>query len=98
RFSRDWSSDVCSSDLVSGQQGHASQKETSKRPVILCANNGLAYVEAAYAALKGGADTLDAAIQVVKGPENDPNDDSVGFGGLPKIGRASCRERGESRG
>ena len=33
--------------------------------------------------LKGGGDTLDAAIQVVKGPENDPNDDSVGFGGLP---------------
>jgi len=85
----------------SGQQGHASQKETSKRPVILCANNGLAYVEAAYAALKGGADTLDAAIQVVKGPENDPNDDSVGFGGLPNeegvVELDSCCMHGPTR-
>ena len=85
----------------SGRQGHASQKETSKRPVILCANNGLAYVEAAYAALKGGADTLDAAIQVVKGPENDPNDDSVGFGGLPNeegvVELDSCCMHGPTR-
>ena len=85
----------------SGQQGHASQKETSKRPVILCANNGLAYVEAAYAALKGGADTLDAAIQVVKGPENDPDDDSVGLGGLPNeegvVELDSCCMHGPTR-
>jgi N4-(beta-N-acetylglucosaminyl)-L-asparaginase len=85
----------------SGLQGHASQKETSKRPVILCANNGLAYVEAAYAALRGGADTLDAAIQVVKGPENDPNDDSVGFGGLPNeegvVELDSCCMHGPTR-
>ena len=85
----------------SGHQGHASQKETSKRPVILCANNGLAYVEAAYAALKGGTDTLDAAIQVVKGPENDPNDDSVGFGGLPNeegvVELDSCCMHGPTR-
>ena len=54
-----------------------------KAPIIVCANNGHAYVEAAYAFLKGGGDTLDAAIRVVKGPEDDPNDDSVGLGGLP---------------
>ncbi|MFZ0808683.1 MAG: N(4)-(beta-N-acetylglucosaminyl)-L-asparaginase [Candidatus Sulfotelmatobacter sp.] len=54
-----------------------------KGPIIVCANNGHAYVEAAYAFLKGGGDTLDAAIRVVKGPEDDPNDDSVGLGGLP---------------
>ena len=54
-----------------------------KRPIIICANNGLAYVEAAYAFLKSGGDTLDAGIRVVKGPEDDPNDDSVGLGGLP---------------
>jgi len=68
---------------VSGQQGHASANDTPKRPIILSANNGYAYVEAAYAFLKGGGDTLDAAIRVVKGPEDDPNDDSVGLGGLP---------------
>ena len=64
----------------SSQQGHASNNDPGKRPIIICANNGFAYVEAAYAFLKGGGDTLDAAIQVVKGPENDPNDDSVGLG------------------
>ncbi len=64
-------------------QEHAAQSGTPKRPVIICANNGYAYVEAAYAFLKGGGDTLDAAIRVVKGPEDDPNDDTVGLGGLP---------------
>lgn len=67
----------------STQQGHASQNDAPKRPIIICAHNGHAYVEAAYAFLKGGGDTLDAAIRVVKGPEDDPNDDSVGLGGLP---------------
>ena len=33
--------------------------------------------------LKNGGDTLDAAIKVVKPVEDDPNDDSVGYGGLP---------------
>src|SRR5579863_9401789 len=67
----------------STQQGHASQNDALKRPIIICAHNGRAYVEAAYAFLKGGGDTLDAGIRVVMGPENDPKDDSVGLGGLP---------------
>jgi N4-(beta-N-acetylglucosaminyl)-L-asparaginase len=64
-------------------QEPAAQSGNPKRPVIICAHNGKAYVEAAYAFLKGGGDTLDAAIRVVKGPEDDPNDDTVGLGGLP---------------
>ena len=67
----------------SGQQGHAYQADSPKRPIIICANNGYAYAEAAYAFLKGGGDTLEAGVRVVKGPENDPKDDSVGLGGLP---------------
>jgi N4-(beta-N-acetylglucosaminyl)-L-asparaginase len=67
----------------SPQPGHASGNDAPKKPVILCAHNGRAYVEAAYTFLKGGGDTLDAAIRVVKGPEDDPDDDSVGLGGLP---------------
>ena len=66
-----------------GEQGHASGSDAPKRPIIICAHNGYAYVEAAYSFLKGGGDTLDAAMRVVKGPEDDPNDDSVGLGGLP---------------
>ncbi len=56
---------------------------TGKRPIIVCANNGVNYLDDAFAFLKNGGDTLDAAIRVVKGPEDDPNDDSVGLGGLP---------------
>ncbi|MBS0393576.1 MAG: isoaspartyl peptidase/L-asparaginase [Proteobacteria bacterium] len=52
-------------------------------PVIVSAGNGFAYLERAYELLHGGADTLEAAIAVVSGPEDDPNDDSVGLGGLP---------------
>jgi N4-(beta-N-acetylglucosaminyl)-L-asparaginase len=63
--------------------GQASESASAKRPIIICANNGRAYVEAAYAYLKSGGDTLDAAVRVVMGPENDPKDDSVGLGGLP---------------
>jgi N4-(beta-N-acetylglucosaminyl)-L-asparaginase len=54
-----------------------------KSAVIVCANNGFAYLPRAYKRLNDGADTLEAAIAVVTGPEDDPNDDSVGLGGLP---------------
>ena len=67
----------------SGQQGRASNNDSSKRSIMICAHNGYAYAEAAYAYLKSGGDTLDAAIRIVRGPEDDPNDDSVGLGGLP---------------
>ncbi len=53
------------------------------RPIIISAKNGLSYLNDAFLFLKGGGDTLDAALRVVKGPEDDPNVDSVGLGGLP---------------
>jgi len=85
----------------SGQQGHASQADSSKRNIILCANNGYQYVDAAYEYLKGGGDTLEAGIRVVKGPEDDPNDDSVGLGGLPNeegvVELDSCCMHGPTR-
>jgi N4-(beta-N-acetylglucosaminyl)-L-asparaginase len=67
----------------SQDSSHASQFGAYKRPIIVCANNGYAYLEDAFVFLKGGGDTLDAALKVVKGPEDDPKDDSVGLGGLP---------------
>jgi N4-(beta-N-acetylglucosaminyl)-L-asparaginase len=63
-----------------GKKGGAS---AGKRPVIVCANNGAKYLDDAFAFLKGGGDTLDAALRVVKGPEDDPHDDTVGLGGIP---------------
>ncbi len=62
---------------------HQSQSGAYKRPIIVCANNGFNYLEDAFAFLKSGGDTLDAALKVVKGPEDDPNDTSVGLGGIP---------------
>ena len=54
-----------------------------KAPVIICAHNGYNYLDRGYAVLTSGGDTLDAVMQVITGPEDDPNDDSVGLGGLP---------------
>jgi N4-(beta-N-acetylglucosaminyl)-L-asparaginase len=56
---------------------------SGKRPIIICAHNGVNYIDDAYAFLKNGGDTLDAALRVVKGPEDDPKDEYVGLGGLP---------------
>jgi N4-(beta-N-acetylglucosaminyl)-L-asparaginase len=72
-----------------------------KRPIIVCANNGFNYLDDAYDFLHKGGDTLDAALRVVKGPEDDPNDDSVGYGGLPNeegvVELDSCCMHGPSR-
>src|SRR5690349_5238291 len=60
-----------------------SRTVAGKRPIIVCANNGFDYLDDAFAFLKNGGDTLDSALRVVRGPEDDPKDDSVGLGGLP---------------
>src|ERR1700684_1346312 len=54
-----------------------------KQAIIISAANGYNYLDRAYAVLTSGGDTLDAVMQVITGPEDDPNDDSVGLGGLP---------------
>jgi N4-(beta-N-acetylglucosaminyl)-L-asparaginase len=54
-----------------------------KLPIIISAANGYNYLDEAYSFLAGGGDTLEAALKVVVGPENDPNDQSVGLGGHP---------------
>jgi N4-(beta-N-acetylglucosaminyl)-L-asparaginase len=68
---------------AAAQEQGTTQSGSYKRPIIVCANNGYAYLEDAFAFLKSGGDTLDAALRVVKGPEDDPKDTSVGLGGLP---------------
>jgi N4-(beta-N-acetylglucosaminyl)-L-asparaginase len=75
-------------DSKQAAQEHASPEKQSqsgsyKRPIIICAHNGFNYLDDAFAFLKSGGDTLDAALKVVKGPEDDPNDTSVGLGGIP---------------
>jgi N4-(beta-N-acetylglucosaminyl)-L-asparaginase len=54
-----------------------------KKPIIVCAANGFNYLERGFAVLQRGGDTLDAVIEVIRGPEDDPKEHSVGLGGLP---------------
>ena len=54
-----------------------------KRPLIISSANGLHALDKGMDVLKKGGDTLDAAIAAVTVVEDDPNDDSVGYGGLP---------------
>jgi len=56
---------------------------TAKRPVIISAANGVHALQKGMDILKSGGDTLDAAVAAVTVVEDDPNDDSVGYGGLP---------------
>jgi N4-(beta-N-acetylglucosaminyl)-L-asparaginase len=73
----------------------------AKLPVIICAANGFKYLDDAYSFLAAGGDTLDAALKVVQGPENDPNDESVGLGGHPNeegvVELDSCCMHGPTR-
>lgn len=52
-------------------------------PVVVSSANSLKPVERAYGLLSTGADPLDAVVEGVKIQELDPEDDSVGYGGLP---------------
>ena len=83
----------------SGKQG--TSPRSGKRPIIISAGNGVDYLDEAFAFLKNGGDTLDAALKVVKGPEDDPNEDSVGLGGLPNeegvVELDSCCMHGPTR-
>lgn len=83
---------VTSATLAAGQSDKPIQAQSpykivprasSPKNIIICAANGLNYIDRGYEKLRHGADTLDAALAVVSGPEDDPNDDSVGLGGLP---------------
>lgn len=56
---------------------------TAKRPVIISSANGLHALGKGIDILKSGGDTLDAVVAAVTLVEDDPNDDSVGYGGLP---------------
>jgi N4-(beta-N-acetylglucosaminyl)-L-asparaginase len=55
----------------------------AKRPLIISSSNGLHALDKGMDILKKGGDTLDAVVAAVTVVEDDPNDDSVGYGGLP---------------
>src|SRR5215470_4880300 len=90
---------VTSASLISGAGARANASPLSEnaqakpttgarpRNIMISAANGITsrgnHLQAGYEKLIAGADTLEAAITTVSGPENDPEDDSVGLGGLP---------------
>ena len=61
----------------------AAQAGGWKKPVVISSANGMAACAKAMEMLRSGADTLDAVIAGVNIVELDPNDTSVGYGGLP---------------
>ena len=53
------------------------------KPVVIASSNGLVATAKAMELIKQGADALDAIVAGVNIVEDDPNDNSVGYGGLP---------------
>src|SRR6516225_6425945 len=53
------------------------------RPVMIASANGVHALSKGIEILKSGGDTLEAAVAAVTVVEDDPNDNSVGYGGLP---------------
>jgi len=63
--------------------GAAGAASAFARPVVIASDNGIRGVKKAYDMIVAGADTLDAIIAGVNIQELDPEDMSVGLGGLP---------------
>ena len=55
----------------------------AQRPLIISSVNGLHALDKGMDILKQGGDTLDAVVAAVTVVEDDPSEDSVGYGGLP---------------
>ncbi len=63
--------------------GLAAQSAGGKLPLVISSGTGLRATKKAMDMLQSGADTLDAVIAGVAINEDDPEDSSVGYGGLP---------------
>jgi N4-(beta-N-acetylglucosaminyl)-L-asparaginase len=87
------------------QQNLKVPRVSPAKNIMISAANGITprgnHLEAGYKKLVAGTDTLEAAITTVSGPENDPEDDSVGLGGLPNedcvVELDACCMHGPSR-
>lgn len=78
---RDW----IVSSAAAGMLPAASLAQSAARPgnIVIASANGLGACARAMDILKAGGDTLDAVVAGVNLVEEDPNDSSVGYGGLP---------------
>lgn len=66
-------------------QNAAAQKKDSavRNAVVISSGNGIAATEKAMSMIRQGSDALDAVVSGVNIVEDDPNDMTVGLGGLP---------------
>ena len=58
-------------------------KSPATRPVVISSANGLKAVEKAYGLLAAGGDPVEAVVSGVNIVEDDPEDVTVGYGGIP---------------
>jgi N4-(beta-N-acetylglucosaminyl)-L-asparaginase len=70
-------------EKMGGLRELQAQTKASAKPLVISSANGLKATPKAMEMLQGGADALDAVIAAVNVVEDDPNDHSVGYGGLP---------------
>jgi N4-(beta-N-acetylglucosaminyl)-L-asparaginase len=61
----------------------AAAAQSASRQIVIASKNGVRACDKALEIMRGGGDTLDAVIAGVNINEDDPEDDSVGYGGLP---------------
>ncbi len=84
-----------SAPLLANASLNARVSQSATRPIVISSaninrtptgeifNGGVACITKAMEIIKAGGDTLDAVVAGVNIVEDDPRDDSVGFGGLP---------------
>ncbi|MGZ4816078.1 MAG: isoaspartyl peptidase/L-asparaginase, partial [Terriglobales bacterium] len=84
-----------------GAEQRSETPRVSGKTVIISKYTGKQAMDDAYKLLLNGGDTLDAAIMVGRAQEDDPNDDTVGLGGLPNedgvVELDSCCMHGPTR-
>ncbi len=64
-------------------EGQARGQVPVVKPIVISSGNGLTAVTKAMELMRANSDALDAVIAGVNLVEDDPNDTSVGYGGLP---------------
>jgi N4-(beta-N-acetylglucosaminyl)-L-asparaginase len=80
---RDFLQGAAAAGVVAGTAAEPQAKSTANRPLVISSANGLNAIGRSIELLAQGGDTLDAVIEAVAIVEEDPNDMTVGYGGLP---------------
>lgn len=71
------------SEAGSAQASDPAARSEGVRPIVISSGNGLKATEKAMEVLRTGGSSLDAVIAGVNRVEEDPDDITVGYGGLP---------------